>query len=622
MKTCKGLFEYLTKPLSFGLFFFFAIACNPGEELKEDDFFSEGTEPPLASSADLKAPADFSVHTIDDHTDKISFSQVEGAKAYRLYYSDSAGRDFSSSNDFVSLIPDGESEKVTFHNRKFSDDFLYYRLVVLADARARDFSDKQMSDEKVTQRSRKPGESNRLPTLPGRITFSKLTDGSIGTKLTWRPAIDPDGSVAGYEVSYKIARDPFWSKVEVAENSREIRDLFSHQTYQFRVRAKDNDGAFGPYVQELYHVGERSPLPPRSFEVSKYNAGGSHLHGLWFDSGVNNPDKMRDYLLSYRKKGSFAWSAEASKPYSQAPTYSSRSHRFEGLEPETEYEIRIRVRARSGETSAYLFAAGKTRTAVNTAPTAPSDFVATSGYFADEVFLNWKHSTDDGFIRDYLLSYRKSGSGEWSEEFGVNHFFFDAEGIDSRPLGGLEKDTSYDFRIRAEDGTGRESGIPGARGLFSEYASASVKTKASTRYAKTDSGKAAKDNEGPLYWQSDGTIKGLYDENVKVNHADAASACNELVLDGFSDWRLPTIDELKEVAPYHRRSNPFDNSDKNRLSTDYYWSKDSSTDRTKQKVLAINKHPKFVPGQTFNSKVFHFPKDDGFAMFYRCVRSD
>jgi uncharacterized protein (TIGR02145 family) len=71
------------------------------------------------------------------------------------------------------------------------------------------------------------------------------------------------------------------------------------------------------------------------------------------------------------------------------------------------------------------------------------------------------------------------------------------------------------------------------------------------------------DNFTKLQWQDDSTAK-----TIKVNWDTATtSTCQNLTLGGYSDWRLPTIEELKSILKNRRISNEFLN-----LASYYYWS--------------------------------------------------
>ena len=71
------------------------------------------------------------------------------------------------------------------------------------------------------------------------------------------------------------------------------------------------------------------------------------------------------------------------------------------------------------------------------------------------------------------------------------------------------------------------------------------------------------DTSTGLMWQKE-------DDGVERNFRDAIQYCDELSLGGYTDWRLPTADELKTIFdPYSetKHSSPFINAKPER-----YWS--------------------------------------------------
>jgi hypothetical protein len=80
----------------------------------------------------------------------------------------------------------------------------------------------------------------------------------------------------------------------------------------------------------------------------------------------------------------------------------------------------------------------------------------------------------------------------------------------------------------------------------------------------TDNGQAVTDNATGLIWQQE-------DDNVARNWADAGTYCAGITLDGNSDFRLPTIEELVQLTD-KGRSNPVIDPIFTDTNSSYYWS--------------------------------------------------
>ena len=77
-----------------------------------------------------------------------------------------------------------------------------------------------------------------------------------------------------------------------------------------------------------------------------------------------------------------------------------------------------------------------------------------------------------------------------------------------------------------------------------------------------------KDNATGLEWQDDYSDNG---GNIKfVNWSDAISYCDNLVLDGKSDWRLPSIEELVSIIDKGRVNPSIDPTF--HVTSSVYWS--------------------------------------------------
>jgi len=78
-------------------------------------------------------------------------------------------------------------------------------------------------------------------------------------------------------------------------------------------------------------------------------------------------------------------------------------------------------------------------------------------------------------------------------------------------------------------------------------------------------GNVVTDYDTKLQWQ-DNTV------GTQTNWQGAIDRCESLVLDGFNDWRLPNIRELKSIADRSRANPAINPIFVNTATTNYYWS--------------------------------------------------
>ncbi|MBN2823830.1 MAG: DUF1566 domain-containing protein [Campylobacterales bacterium] len=114
------------------------------------------------------------------------------------------------------------------------------------------------------------------------------------------------------------------------------------------------------------------------------------------------------------------------------------------------------------------------------------------------------------------------------------------------------------------------------------------------------------DNTTNLQWQDS-------EDNTKIDHfswKEALDYCEDLTFGGYSDWRLPNLNELLSLVDYSK-SSPATDSIFTHIINDYYWSSSSAWG-----------------GGTFNSSSWRVNFQDGadgiehksYSNFVRCVR--
>ena len=111
------------------------------------------------------------------------------------------------------------------------------------------------------------------------------------------------------------------------------------------------------------------------------------------------------------------------------------------------------------------------------------------------------------------------------------------------------------------------------------------------------------DQYSKLMWQRG-------DDGVKKNWKDADKYCKELQLNGYKDWRLPSIDELVSIVDKNRFA-PAINTKVFNCKNSYYW---SSTEAVEKGVEVTDaRGVLFKSG--YNIRYYKSYKD-----YVRCVR--
>lgn len=103
-----------------------------------------------------------------------------------------------------------------------------------------------------------PEDPNQPPTAP--VSLNVAPSGATVAVVSWLPATDPDGTVAQYEVSVNGEVDGV-----TAGLNRTLTNLTPEATYTVTVRARDNDGDWGPNATRTVTMPADEVLPTPTF---------------------------------------------------------------------------------------------------------------------------------------------------------------------------------------------------------------------------------------------------------------------------------------------------------------------------------------------------------------------
>ncbi|MCP4697683.1 MAG: DUF1566 domain-containing protein [Gammaproteobacteria bacterium] len=116
------------------------------------------------------------------------------------------------------------------------------------------------------------------------------------------------------------------------------------------------------------------------------------------------------------------------------------------------------------------------------------------------------------------------------------------------------------------------------------------------------------DTSANLVWQRT-------DDGISRTWEEAQTYCNDLMLAGYDDWRLPVIDELKRIIDYNQSAPFADTTLFPGMQASQYWSRSTFiNDSTAAWYVAFWNEPDY-----YHRVVFMYDKSD--AKYVRCVRS-
>jgi len=118
----------------------------------------------------------------------------------------------------------------------------------------------------------------------------------------------------------------------------------------------------------------------------------------------------------------------------------------------------------------------------------------------------------------------------------------------------------------------------------------------------TRDGSVVTDNTTGLQWQDDAI-------GSTMNWKSAIEQCENLILDGHSDWRLPNLKELTSIVDDTRFNPSIDTDTFQHVASDYYWSSTTNAGYSSRAWYVG-----FSYGRQFN-------RYKSYSYFVRCVRA-
>jgi hypothetical protein len=249
-------------------------------------------------------------------------------------------------------------------------------------------------------------------------------------QLTWS---DNSATETGFEIEYRSGTNAWQPAGTTAANvaAFEVGNLSSGTTFEFRVRALQEGSGLPSSWSGAVTVTTQVFGPPTNLNGTVRGVDGVGL--AWTDNAATEIG----FEIEYRLAGSIVWQ--------QAGTVAANYTTFEvgGLSSMGTYEFRVRALQGGGQPPSEW---SNTVTVGTEAFAAPTHLVGVS-LGPDSGRLTWtdNSATEVGFE----IEYRTSGANAW-RQFGVV-----GANVTTWDVGNLSGGTTYEFRVRALQGSGQ-----------------------------------------------------------------------------------------------------------------------------------------------------------------------
>jgi len=287
-------------------------------------------------------------------------------------------------------------------------------------------------------------QENHAPGMPGPIQVAEVTAHSA--RISWGAATDIDGDVIAYWVSVRTRIEGIaqpWSAARNTHATSLIWDgLLAGTLYEVRVSASDGKATSDGRIKEqafitLHEIAANNPPSlPSAIEIAQVTAHGARLS--WGAATDHDGDAIA-YLVSLRKRVE-----GVAQDWLPARDTHAVSLVWDGLEPETLYEVR--VRASDGKSfSNWLIkeAAFQTLTETGT-PTKPGE-ITVDGVAARSARIAWVPSTGPAGVKvSYEIQLRQRLGGVAQAWHGAGETTNAWLAVD-----GLTPGTVYEVQVRA-----------------------------------------------------------------------------------------------------------------------------------------------------------------------------
>ena len=255
--------------------------------------------------------------------------------------------------------------------------------------------------------------------------------GSNQVDLSW---VDNSDNETGFRIERSINGDGYSFLGNVGANVTSFSDtsLSPNTTYQYRVRAENSVGNSAYATSNPVTTDDVSPNSPSNFVVTAISSNRVDLN--WDDNSDNETQFRIERRLG--TSGSFGFLANVA---ADVTNYGDI-----GRSPNTTYQYRVRAENSVGNSA---YATSNSVTTDDVPPDSPSNLVATA-IASNQVDLDWVDNSDNE--TQFLIERRiDNGSFNFLTTVGAN--------VTSFPDTNVSPDTTYQYRIRAENSIGNSN---------------------------------------------------------------------------------------------------------------------------------------------------------------------
>ena len=289
-----------------------------------------------------------------------------------------------------------------------------------------------------------------VQTAPGKPVLTVTADaGPEGRVMySWTAPDDGGSAITGYDVrsafsslvEFDPSDDTFWNSPNrvTAGQTTYSEDLPDARTepYSFQVRAVNAIGN-GEWSDTVELAAE--PGKPTALTGSAHSATVDRLTWTAPDDASDGKD-ISDYEYRRREIGQSNWDTAVATGSTMARADASKTDQEKGYE----YAVRALNPDRTGPWSDSVSIAGR--------PGTVSDLAAAASTTTVAVTLSWTAPSSGGkALTEYRVEWREDATGDWNADPALGHTTASGSATSFTVSQGLQPNTVYDFRIRADN---------------------------------------------------------------------------------------------------------------------------------------------------------------------------